>query len=77
MQTMDGIVHHRHKYVRRGAEVEFRCADVNDATGVAIVHLMRPHLFNATQLLLIARVVCRSINEDLTTVLNTSVLFGC
>lgn len=45
MQTMNGIVHHRHKDVRRGAKMEFRCANVNDATGIAIIHLMSPHLF--------------------------------
>lgn len=44
LQAVNGIVQHRHKYIRCGAKVEFRCANINDTTGVPIIHLMRPHL---------------------------------
>lgn len=76
MQTMNGIVHHRNEYVRRGAKMKFRCANVNDATCISIVYLMRPYLFNETYSINFKNRFIET-SEALTTVLKTSVLFGC
>lgn len=42
VQTVQSVVRHRHKHIRRIPVVKFRSANADDSAGVAVVDLMRP-----------------------------------